>query len=85
MGLTKMQKGALLFGVLLMWSDQGSDICLGVDYYTNCHSDWALISFIFTCLPTMILLIFGILTLFAHVQNEHFLMNFLPQRRVIAQ
>ena len=47
MGLTKMQKGALLFGVLLMWSDQGSDISLGLDYYTNCHSNWALISFIF--------------------------------------
>ena len=29
-----------------MWADQGSDICVGVDYY-NCHSNWALISFMF--------------------------------------
>ena len=69
-----MQTGALLFGVLIMWADQGSDIWLGVDYYNNCHPNWALISFMFTCLPTMTLIIFAFLACFVDVGIVCFLL-----------
>ena len=52
MAVTKFQKGSILFGVLLLWLDQGSDIWLGVSYIQACHYKWGITTFLLSAFPS---------------------------------
>ena len=52
--LSNIQKFSLLLGAVLMWGDQISDIVMGISYWLNCHYLWAILSAVFTALPTVL-------------------------------
>ena len=50
--VTIQKKIFLCFGAILFYTDIGTDIGVGLNFYNTCHNFWALSSFILTCLPT---------------------------------
>ena len=54
MALSTIQKISLLFGVLLVWSDQISDIYVGIMYHQHCHYTWSRVNLILAALPAII-------------------------------
>ena len=49
--VTIQKKIVLCFGALLYYTDIGTDIGVGLNFYNACHNNWAISSFLLTCLP----------------------------------
>ena len=49
---------SILFGLLLLYFDQGSDIWVGVNFYNACHYRWALTSFLLTSMQTFAMIFY---------------------------
>ena len=56
--VSKFGIASLLFGLVLLYLDQGSDIWVGVNFYNACHYRWALTSFLLTSLPTIVMIFY---------------------------
>ena len=51
-----------IFGLVMILVDVGSDLMVGIDLYNSCHYKWAAISFFFTALPSLLVLVFVTVT-----------------------
>ena len=66
--VSKFGIASLLFGLILLYFDQGSDIWNGVNFYNACHYRWALTSFLLTSMPTIVAIFYF---LFAAIYNTN--------------